>query len=283
MLSDIGRALSEQQIESEDQARIAIQNLFGDSARGLDFRKESRPLQQAQDLIYSAWEEDSGPKRVKLAHEALRLSRDCADAYVLLADESVVTPHEQLQLYRDGVAAGERALEPEGLDRDAGAFWGAIETRPYMRARSGLATCLWDLGRREEAIEVQRQSLQLNPNDNQGLRYTMLAWLLEVGRMNEVRALLDQYDERTASWQYGEALYAYRVEGPASPKARSALKLAKQANRFVPSYLLRNKPMPEELPDSTGFGDESEAICCAFEQALAWTVTAGALEWLAKK
>ena len=42
------------------------------------------PRYRAEDLIYEAWEV-TGPRRTKLARQALELSPDCADAYVLLA------------------------------------------------------------------------------------------------------------------------------------------------------------------------------------------------------
>ena len=44
-------------------------------------------LRQAQDLMYQAWEETNPAKRLGLAHQALATSPDCADAYVLLAEE----------------------------------------------------------------------------------------------------------------------------------------------------------------------------------------------------
>jgi tetratricopeptide (TPR) repeat protein len=161
-----------------------------------------------------------------------------------------------------------------------GRFWGVIETRPYMRARAGLAMCLWELGRRQEAIGHHREMLRLNPGDNQGLRYLLLAWLLEVGEQERVKELLDQYsDDITASWAYGKALYLSRTEGPART-ARSALSRARERNRYVPAYLLGDRQIPRRLPDYVGMGDESEAVACAYEQRLAWLQTAGALEWL---
>jgi hypothetical protein len=126
------------------------------------------------------------------------------------------------------------------------------------------------------------ETLRLNPGDNQGLRYTQLAWLLEVGQQDRVQQFLDAYpDEAMASWAYGRALHLYRMEGP-SPKARTALKAAKRANRHVPSYMLGNEPMPPEPPGYFSLGDESEAIECVYEQRLAWLLTAGALDWLAR-
>jgi tetratricopeptide (TPR) repeat protein len=280
-LQDVSRALGEQEFDSIDDANAFLEKLLADPNRPLAAPGPLTPLQRAQDLMYDAWEA-VGPKRVKLAREALRISPDCADAYVLLAEETARTPHDQLRLYQDGVAAGERALRPEGIEAYAGEFWGVLKTRPYMRARAGLALCLWELGRRQEAIECQTETLRLNPNDNQGLRYVQLAWLLEVGQMEQVKQLLDQYaDDGAASWEYGRALYEYRVNGPYH-SARSTLKQARKANRFVPAYLLGQKPMPEQPPEYISFGDESEAIECAYEQRMAWLLTAGALDWLAR-
>src|SRR3546814_12291790 len=73
---------------------------------------------------------------------------------------------DALALYRQGVEAGERALgdEFEGL---SGHFWGFLQTRPYMRARAGLAITLWRLGDQQAAIDHYRAMLILNPNDNQ--------------------------------------------------------------------------------------------------------------------
>jgi tetratricopeptide (TPR) repeat protein len=280
-LQDITRALSEQEFDSIDDANAFLETALADPQRALAPAGPLTPLQQAQDLMYDAWEAD-GAKRAKLARDALRVSPDCADAYVLLAEESARTPHDQLRLYQDGLAAGERALQPEGIEAYVGEFWSVLETRPYMRARAGLALCFWELGRRQEAIECQMETLRLNPNDNQGLRYVQLAWLLEVGQMERVRQLLDQYpDDGAASWAYGRVLYQYRVNGP-NASARSALKAARKTNPFVLDYLLGKKGMPDQPPAYVSFGDESEAIECVYEQRLAWLLTAGALDWVAR-
>ena len=60
------------------------------------------------------------------------------------------------------------ALGAEGFEEYAGHFWGFLETRPYMRARAGLAIALIKLGDESAAIEHFRAMLKLNPNDNQG-------------------------------------------------------------------------------------------------------------------
>ena len=85
-------------------------------------------------------------ERIKLAKQALTISDDCVDAYVLLAEESAKTLPEARDLYAIGVKAGERVLGKELFTEAVGHFWGMVETRPYMRARAGLANCLWLLG-----------------------------------------------------------------------------------------------------------------------------------------
>ena len=73
--------------------------------------------------------------------------------------------------YARGVEAGELALGPQAFKEYAGHFWGFLETRPYMRARAGLAGALLKLGDVDGAIDHFRDMLRLNPNDNQGIRY----------------------------------------------------------------------------------------------------------------
>src|SRR3546814_15155439 len=94
--------------------------------------------------MYDAWEA-SGAERVALARAALDISPLCADAYVLLAEEEAGSQQDALALYRQGVEAGERALGDE-FEELSGHFWGFLQTRPYMRARAGLAIPFRRLG-----------------------------------------------------------------------------------------------------------------------------------------
>jgi tetratricopeptide (TPR) repeat protein len=130
------------------------------------------PLDEAQSLVYEAWNSE-GPQRVRLARKALETSPDCADAYVILAEDAAGDGREALQLFKKGVEAGERAIGPETFRKSAGRFWEVMEARPYMRARLGLAECLWEQGLQEEALGHLRELLRLDPADNQGVRRLM--------------------------------------------------------------------------------------------------------------
>lgn len=52
-------------------------------------------------------------------------------------------------------------------------LWGDMDNRAYMRAIQYRADLCADEGENEKAIELYRLLLRLNPNDNQGVRYTI--------------------------------------------------------------------------------------------------------------
>jgi tetratricopeptide (TPR) repeat protein len=247
------------------------QDLMGDQA--------GTPAGDAQELLYQAYEEPDPRKRVRLAQKAVEIYPDCADAYTLLA-EHARSPKEALELYEKAVAAAERALGPQNFQRAAGHFWGILETRPYMRAREGLAHTLWTLGRRDEAVGHLQEMLRLNPNDNQGLRYTLAGFLLNLDRDADLARLLDQYPEDgMATWNYTRALLAFRQKGD-TPETRQLLKVAVHNNKHVPAYLLGDKFPPLQQPPYYGRGDENEALIYIAGSIAAWKATPGALAWL---
>ena len=104
-LQNIGKLLQERQFGSVEEANAYLQELL--ASGGIPTPVADSPLERAQELMYDAWEA-SGSRRVKLARQALEISPDCADAYVLLAEEARSLP-EAKQLYEQGVSAGERA------------------------------------------------------------------------------------------------------------------------------------------------------------------------------
>jgi tetratricopeptide (TPR) repeat protein len=237
-------------------------------------------LDRAQDIMYEAWEQPDPKKRVMLARQALEVSPDCADAYVLLAGHLRTTAKQAMDLYLKGVEAGERAIGKKTFWEYRGHFWGILETRPYMRARAGLARSLWELGRTDEALDHYREMLELNPSDNQGIRDVLLACLLDTKLDDEASVLLRAYeDDSTAQWAYSKALVAFRRKGDTSEASR-LLASAIKCNKFVPNYLLGTKKIPGYLPDYVGFGDESEAVAYAGDNVSAWRGTHGALGWL---
>ncbi len=158
-LTAMSRLFAEHEFASIEEANAFLQQQLAGGGGRLPPAAPSTPLEQAQEVIYEALA-TTGARQMALARKALTISPDCADAYVLLA-EAATDPQQARQLYEQGVAAGERALGAEAFTRDLGHFWGLVETRPYMRAREGLAEVLWHLGERATAIEHAQALLRL--------------------------------------------------------------------------------------------------------------------------
>ncbi|HTG32663.1 MAG TPA: tetratricopeptide repeat protein [Thermoanaerobaculia bacterium] len=240
------------------------------------------PEERAEALLDSAYT-SLGRRAVLLARQALEIWPDFADAYNFLARRAS-DPESAGRFYELGMAAGERAVGPEAFAEIAGAehFWGVLETRPYMRARQGLADTLVERKLFAEAAEHFQAMLRLNPGDNQGVRHSLVNLLIALDRDEEARELLDRYAWDTmALLDYPRALLRFRQEGD-SPEARRALKRAVQANRFVPGLLLHTRG----VPPPAGFyspGREDEAVFYLVLSCETWAGTAGALDWLRRR
>lgn len=276
MFADMHRCFRAHPASSAEEMNAVLQSQFmGKKIDELVTQPET-PLERAQELCFDAFD-TFGRRRVQLARQALALSPDCADAHVLLAEQAV-SLEAKLTHYTEGVAAGERALGPEAFQENAGHFWGVSGTRPYMRARFGLASTLEALGRPEEAVEHYQELLRLNPKDNQGVRHPLMPLLMNLRRDGDAARLLKQYQEPSANWAYARALLAFRLSGNSAAAGRE-LREALRANPAVPPFLLSDEQPP--TPPHYSPGSVEEAIVCAEELGPAFRATEGALEWLA--
>jgi tetratricopeptide (TPR) repeat protein len=124
--------------------------------------------------------------------ETLRLDPGHADAWVHVGNIRFEDGHlcEALPLYERGEAAAlERTIGDP--DRYGAPYWLDLDSRPYMRALHGRGLCLYRLGRVDEAGQVFERMLELNPNDNQGVRFLLsdlkegLTWEQSVKRDEE--------------------------------------------------------------------------------------------------
>src|SRR5262249_20622828 len=182
-------------------------------------------------------------REVALAQQALKISPLCADAYVILARNARRGSDKQLELWRGGVEAGKAALGA-AFDNYVGEFWSFLETRPYMRARYGLASALWERGARAEAIDPLRDMLRLCPGDNLGVRYVLSAWLIEAGRDDDLAALFKTYrGDDDAGWSWTAALAAFRRGGDGAT-SRAALDRAGREDGYGAASLLGAEGVP---------------------------------------
>lgn len=202
--------------------------------------------------------------------------------YVILAEEAAGSEEERRDVFARGVAAGELALGPEEFAACAGSFWGVLDTRPYMRARAGLAGALLRLGDREGAVAHWRAMLKLNPNDNQGVRYLLAAELLRRGDMLALKRLLAAYkDEWSVVWLYTRALLAFREGQEGAAGTAMLVADVREANPHVPGILSGAEPPVASRDGFATLGGADEASWYVEEHGPAWHATPGAVVWLA--
>lgn len=192
------------------------------------------------------------------------------------------TLDEERDLYAKALATAEQALGPRKLKDYAGHFWGILETRPYMRARAGLATAYLKLGDPNTAIGHFRAMLVLNPGDNQGIRYVLAGVLLCREDIAGLKALLADYPyEGSLYWLYTRALLAFR-EGGNKRRANALARAAWSANAHVPGILAGTMPPVAIDPEYIVVGGPAEAMVYVNDYAPGWIATPGAIAWLTK-
>ena len=149
-----------------------------------------------------------------------------------------------------------------------------------MRARLGLAQALDHLGRDDDAVAHFRALLELNPGDNQGVRYLLLVHLLRHGSNDDAGRLLAEYgDDMQALWPYGRLLWRFRSEGGTAATGE-AFVAAVAANLHAVKDPLDPDSMPLDEAPSFGLGSREEGAYVANSLGDAFAATDGALEWL---
>lgn len=237
---------------------------------------------EAAALLFRAFQETSPEQRAELAREAIRLHPDCPEAYLMLA-ENQTDQTEVRSLLKQGVEAGERELGREFFEQYTGHFWGVPETRPYMQIKMHYAQTCWMGGEAEEAERQLEQMLELNPNDNHGARYLLVAVYLYRRRLDRAAELLQRYNEEgSAAWSYDKLVLEYLKRGTSS-SLKMMYRVAVAANSHIPDYLCDRKPLPLELPDAVVFGDEDEAVEYVLHRLPLWSGLQDLIEWMKKQ
>lgn len=278
----LSRMMADQNFKSAAEANAFLEKQV--DAGALDWDSlgpgpAATPLQQAQELFYQALDAGSRGKRVKMARQALALCEECADAWLLLAEEEAITRSDREKYVTRALEAAERLLGPKGFEEYRGHFWSFHETRPYMRARQALAEVLAENGKLEEAVAHWEAMLDLNLNDNQGIRMELLRAYLERNEQEKAAALFRRYpDDGSCEMLYGRViLHVARGDEKA---ARKSLSQASKINAHVPQFLLGRRPLPRKLPELITWGGEDEAGAYAVDYWRLWQKTPGALELL---
>ena len=281
MMRDIQRALAGREFADPDEVNAFLATLTGPGRLRQALAQTAPPSarEQAADLAFEAMEAPNRSLARKRAQRALALDPDCVDALVLLTMMDSTRAEDLIAGLEAAVLAGERALGPDFLAENRGHYWGMMETRPYMRARLELAQCLLGEGRVAEAIHHLEGLLELNPNDNQGVRDVLLGGYLSRANLAGARRLLREFhDDASATFAWCRVLERFLSDD--LPGAKRELRRARRGNPYVEQILIGEIPLAEDLPDSYELGSEDEAVLCLNHMLGAWMENPAATGWL---
>lgn len=268
----------------ELNAKLADLTRSGGLSEKAQAWKQDDPKWRAQELAYEAMEADDPFDALRLVDEAQKLDPDCTDAQRLMVSLLPMELDNRIQLMREVVAKAERSLGEKFIDENKGHFWGVLSTRPYMRARQELGELLTAADKLEEAIAVYERMLELNPNDNQGVRYALVGLYLAIKRGQAASDLLSRYpgeEDYTAVFAWGRVIEHWLASRAVD--AQSALLKARTVNPFVERYLAGTRKPPGRLPSSYRPGDDSEAQVAAAELSPACARLPKFTAWLRKQ
>ncbi len=211
--------------------------------------------------------------------KVLKLNPKNADAYNYLAEkEKNIT--KAIELYEKAIVLAKETMGTDAFKEYKGYFWGILETRPYMRAKEGLAGCFVSNGELERSIKIYKEMLELNPNDNQGVIYALSTLCLKTNNFDEFEKLDKEFSEDgSAVSKFNKTLFQFKKEGE-TIEANKLLLEAHNQNNYVIDLLLGNIEMPKKQPNQIGLGDKNEAVAYVSYNYSLWEDSENAFEWI---
>lgn len=274
-MRDLHKLMEKQQFGSKEEIEAFLTQI---SKGPIPEFEPENDQEEAEELVYEAMELE-GEAQKELIMEALDLDPNCIAAYHLLGDAEI-HPAIALAFFERGIMIGaERFQSEEYLKQNMGHFWGLTETRPFMRCLQGAADSQFFLGHIYEAMGIWTLMIELNTNDNQGVRYDLMLSLAGLADHESFEKLDKQYkDDASCAAHFNRVLYQFTKHG-AGPQALRALQAARSRNKFVVPMLLKEEAPPFGVSGYT-LGSKEEAIAYMDKAHIVWSGVPGAKDWL---
>lgn len=277
-IKDLHRLLDKQNFKNEEEIKEFMNSIMLKPLPEIGEEELSKE-QRAQDLVEEAYDLPIR-EAMKNIDVALNFNPDCIEAYEYLG--SVQRRIDSaLSYYEKGIEIGRRIFGGKYLEKNRGHFWGIHETRPYMRCLFEYADLLYMSGKKEKGVEMMKEIILLNPNDNQGVRDQLMLYLIEQNEFEQYEFYSNMYPvDGGAFTHFNRALFAFKRKGD-NDYTSEILKNAVKENIFVIPLIISSK-IQSELPDSYGIGDKHEAKYYAVYAQRIWHQTPGAIKWMMK-
>ena len=207
---------------------------------------ENTPLDEAYELLEEAENAKTMKEAKRLAKKAFETSNACFDAKLFLADieENSLKSNKILD---EGLKFEKKRLEEEGyFDKEnIGSFYGIFETRPYIRGLYTKASNLCNDGKYKRAIEVCKEILKLNENDNTGSRYLLMALYAIIEDEKSMLDLYKKYKENNLEMLFPMFVLYYKKEDDV--KAKKYLDMINKGNKHFIKFFKGTMKLEEDI------------------------------------
>jgi len=249
---------------------------------------------EAQDMCYDAWDMKKGSVEkleqilATLKHFPLSVEgwgtlgtfyRWEVKSYDFKATEC---SREALQMYDTAILCA-RKLNPTWTEDCTHELpWGEFDTRPYLRALSGRAFALKDLGRVDETVRQTKKLLRWDPDDGQGMRRLLCTWYLEIGDTEGCTNLLRKYNTSIdTSMAYTDVLLQFlrwKKDDVVEKDVQYALYIALKNNPFVPDVITAEKVKkivhdtisPGGIHEAENYGSDARKLWNRYPDSVKW-------------
>lgn len=246
--------------ENEEELNEALGKFIEQYNAG-EIEYENTPLDEAYELLEEAENAKTIKDAKRLAKKAFETSNACFDAKLFLADieENSLKSNK---IINEGLEFEKKRLEQEGyFDKEnIGSFYGIFETRPYIRGLYTKACNLSNEGKYKKAIEVCKEILRLNENDNTGARYLLMALYAVI---EDEKAMLDLYKKynEEINLEMLFPLFALYYKKEDDSKAKKYLDMINKANKhFIKFFKETIKLEEDSMSGYYSRGNASEVL-----------------------
>lgn len=206
------------------------------------------------------------------------------DAYhhlAMILDETK-RHNEAYQAWETAIEIGQSAF-PKSFKRGRHRLpWGILDNRPFLRALHSWGLQLLDEEKVTQALDVFKDILSKNPNDNQGIRALAIDCYFRLRQPDRVLAICKRYpQDAMEEVLYGRSLALFQLHQ--EREARTALQKAVEIIPFVADELLKktHRPPKDLDPRYVTHGGRDQAYYYWKQNGQHWENTDGALQFLA--
>ena len=246
--------------KNEEELNEALGKFFEQYNNG-KIEYENTPLDEAYELLEEAENAKTIKDAKRLAKKAFETSNACFDAKLFLADIEDNSIKSR-KILNEGLEFEKKRLEQEGFfdKENIGSFYGLFETRPYIRGLYTKAHNLSNQGKYKKAIDVCKEILRLNENDNTGARYLLMALYAVI---EDEKAMLDLYkkynEEINLEMLFPLFVLYYKKEDDGNAKKYLDM-INKNNKHFIKFFKETIKLEEDSMPGYYSRGNASEVL-----------------------